>query len=336
MTPPQTTLAPATRASAASAGHTTADDPTGAAPEPHATMRERFAAETTALLDTDPRLAVVLAEISKDLFTDALTRHPARVLNVGIREQLMVGAAGGLALTGMRPVAHSYGPFLLERAFEQVKLDLTHQDVGAVLVSTGASYDWPAGGRTHQAPGDVALLDTLPGWTVHVPGHPDELAPLLREAYAGDGRVYVRLTERENARPYAGLRSEPGEMTLVRRGSRGTVVAVGPTLDATLAATEGLDVTVLYAVTVRPFDAAGLVATLDAPDVVLVEPYLAGTSVREVADALRHVPHRALGLGVARGEVRHYGEPAEHDAAHGLDAAGIRTSVGAFLGRAGA
>jgi len=81
---------------------------------------------------------------------------------------------GGLALTGVRPIAHTFGAFLIERPFEQVKLDLGHQDVGAILVSAGGSYGWPGGGETHFGHRDVALLDTLAGWTVHVPGHPDE------------------------------------------------------------------------------------------------------------------------------------------------------------------
>ena len=80
---------------------------------------------------------------------------------MGIREQLMTGVAGGLALTGLRPFVHSYAPFVIDRAYEQIKLDLGHQDAGAVLVSIGGSYDAAAEGYTHQSPGDVALLDTL-------------------------------------------------------------------------------------------------------------------------------------------------------------------------------
>ena len=98
-----------------------------------------------------------------------------------------------------------------------------------------------------------------------------------------------------------------------------------------LAATAGLDVTVLYAATIRPFDGAALRATLTVPDVVLVEPYLAGTSVPQVAAALADVPHRVLGLGVGLDELRRYGTPGEHQAAHGLDAAGLRASMTSFL-----
>lgn len=294
------------------------------------TMRDRFVAVTTRLLDEDPRLALVLADITAAAFAPAQERHPDRVVNVGIREQLLVGATGGLALTGMRPVAHTFASFLIERPFEQVKLDLVHQGVGAVLVSAAGSYDWPAGGRTHMSPGDVALLDTLPGWTVHVPGHPDEAEQLLRHAYAdGDRNVYVRLSAHQNAAP---LPVEPGRFGTVRTGSRGAVLAVGPMLDAVLAATEGLDVAVLYAATVRPFDAAGLRAALgDRAEVVLVEPYLAGTSANEAHEALADLPHRVLGLGVPREEHRHYGSIEEHVAAYGLDAPSLRERIGAFL-----
>ncbi|MFJ9076298.1 transketolase family protein [Streptomyces sp. NPDC102278] len=296
------------------------------------TMRERFIAVTSRLLDEDPRLALVLAEITMDGFRPARERHPDRVVNVGIREQLLVGVGGGLALTGMRPIMHTFASFLVERPFEQVKLDFGHQGTGGVLVSASASYDWPAGGFTHMSPGDVALLDTLDGWTIHVPGHPDEAEELLRHAYAaGDERVYVRLSAQENSRsrPFSGL----GFRT-VREGRGGVVLAVGPLLDDVLAATRDMDVSVLYATTVRPFDGAALRAAVGPgpADVVLVEPYLAGTSTAAANDALADLPHRVLGLGVSRAELRRYGTIAEHTAAHGLDPAGLRQRISAFLG----
>ncbi len=294
-------------------------------------MRTSFVHTASHLLDSDPRTAVVLADISADQFTAAAERHPARVLNVGIREPLMVSVAGGLALTGMRPIAHSYAPFLVERSFEQIKLDLSHQDASAVLVSVGASYDTSGGGRTHHSPGDVALLDTLPGWAVHVPGHPGEVAALVAAAVDADRPAYVRLSTQANATARPGATS--GTLDVVRTGRQAVVVAVGPVLDQVLAATDGLDVSVAYATTVRPLDTAGLrgLAGAARDTVVLVEPYLAGTSARLVDEALADRAHRTLSLGVGRTEVRRYGTPQDHDRLHGLDPAGIRASLTAFL-----
>jgi transketolase len=243
----------------------------------------------------------------------------------------MVSVGGGLALAGMRPIVHTYAPFLVERAYEQVKLDLGHQGVHAVLVGIGASYDAARAGRTHQAPEDVVLMDTVPGFSVVVPGHPSEVGALLRGAVGTleAGSTYLRLSTEANreARPVW-----PG-LQVVRSGRRAVVVAVGPLLDPVLEAVGDLDVTVAYASTVRPFDADGLrSAEAGSGAVVLVEPYLAGTSAYAVSSALASRPHRLLSLGVPRGELRQYGTPSDHAVSHGLDAAGIRRSVTGFLG----
>ncbi|WP_319459159.1 transketolase [Micromonospora sp. RTP1Z1] len=291
-------------------------------------MREAFIDTMTELLAEDPRTAVVLAEISPASFAPAAGRHPDRVLNVGIREQLLVGVAGGLALTGLRPVAHSYAPFLVERAYEQIKLDLDHQGVSAVLVSVGASYDRAAAGRTHLGAADVALLDTLNGWTVHVPGHRDEVPALLRATVAADGPAYLRLSTQSNGRAWR----NDGTLRVVRDAGPGAplLVAVGPLLDPALAAVAELPVTVAYTHRPRPFDTAGLRA-LAGTEVILVEPYLAGTSARVLGAALADRPHRLLALGVGREELRRYGSAEDHTRWHGLDAAGLRRSVDAFL-----
>jgi transketolase len=297
-------------------------------------MREAFRDAAVELLEEDPLTAVVLADISADLFAKAMARHPARVLNVGIREQLMVSVGGGLALAGMRPIVHTYAPFLVERAFEQVKLDIGHQGAAAVLVSVGASYDAARSGRTHQAPEDVLLVSAVPGFSVHVPGHPDEVPSVLRSAVRalGSGRsAYIRLSTEANrsARAVSGS----GELQVIREGSLGVVVAVGPLLDAVLDAVSDLDVCVAYATTVRPFDVGGLRAvTSGSGVVVLAEPYLAGTSSSVVSSALGARAHRLLALGVTDPELRRYGTPGDHARMQGLDAAGIRRSVTEFLG----
>jgi transketolase len=123
----------------------------------------------------------------------------------------------------------------------------------------------------------------------------------------------------------------------VREGRDGVVVAVGPMLDGVLTAVEGMDVTVLYATTVRPFDGRALRAATGAAaagtDVVLVEPYLAGTSTAAANDALADVPHRVLGLGIARRELRRYGTMEEHLAGQGLDPGSLRERIAGFLAR---
>lgn len=238
-------------------------------------MRTRFVDAASQLLAEDRRIALVLADISAALFTEQAARYPDRVLNVGIREPLMVSVAGGLALTGLRPIAHSYAPFLIERSFEQIKLDLTHQGVSAV--------------------------------------HSDK-------------SVYLRLSERSNTTPRHGA-----ALDVVRQGRDALVLAIGPMLDPVLAATAGLDVTVAYTSTVRPLDLAGIRMLAGSDTVVLVEPYLAGTSARLIDEALRTRPHRTLALGVGRAEQRRYGTPEQHDALHGLDPAGLRGSIVTFL-----
>ena len=279
-------------------------------------MRTRFYDLVPRVLEDDPKVAVVLADIGAGY----LPRHE-RIFNVGIREQLMIGVTAGLALEGYRPIAHSYAPFLVERPYEQVKLDLGHQDLGAVLVSTGASYDASTAGRTHQSPADVALISALPGWTIHVPGHPDELEHAFRSALSATTASTSGCRRSGTRAPSSG-----DGLVVVREGDGPVVLAVGPTLDPVLEATADLDVTVAYLSRVRPFDARGLRA-LDPADVVLVEPYQAGTSSAAVADALSDRPHRLLALGVRHPELHRYGTPAEHRAAHGLDARGIRGAI---------
>jgi transketolase len=163
-------------------------------------MRDRFVETTVELLASDPKIVLVLAEISMSAFNDLdlpeEIRH--RIINVGIREQLMVGVAAGFAKEGYVPIVHTYAPFLVERAYEQLKLDFGHQGLSGVFISIGASYDAASSGRTHQAPADVSLISALPDWNIFVPGHADEVEDFMRHAALSGRNSYIRLAEESN------------------------------------------------------------------------------------------------------------------------------------------
>jgi transketolase len=289
-------------------------------------MRERFTSVVGDLLDTDDRTVAVLAVISHSLFTQAgiTARHPDRVIDVGIREQAQIGVAGGLALEGLRPIVTGYAPFLVERTFEQVKLDFDHQGTSAILASVGGTWDSAASGRTHQAPEDVSLLVSLRTWTVRVPGHPDELEVLLRRDHANGERAYLRMTNDAN-RSFQS--PHPDRIATVRQGSEGapTVLGIGPVLDQILEATADLDVTVLYTATPFPIDVDGVRVSATGSDIAIIEPYLAGTSMFPVVEALSDRPMRFHAHGVRTVDTHRFGTPEDHRRFHGLDAPGIRS-----------
>jgi transketolase len=293
------------------------------------TMREQAAATIVDLFRRDERVAVVAADISLDQLRPAVRHDPRRAINVGIMEQTAVGVAAGFALEGYHPVVHTIAPFLAERPLEQVKLDFGYQGLGGLFVSVGASYDYGESGGTHHAPGDVQALGSIPRVEVVVPGTPRETDELVRATYANGRPTYLRTSVAENAQP---VELAPGGLTPVRRGSALTVVAVGPMLDRALAAVDDLDATVLYATTVVPLDAATLAAeAAPALEVVVVEPFYEGTLAAQLSAALAHRPTRLLRVGVPRAFVSRYGTTSQHDAALGLDTAGIRERIRRFV-----
>jgi transketolase len=287
-------------------------------------MRAQAADTVCELFRQDPRVAVVLAEISVERFQPAFDHDPSRALNVGIMEQTMVGVAAGFAMEGYHPVVHTITPFAAERALEQLKLDFANQALGGLVITVGASYDYAAEGPTHHAPGDVQAIMTIPGAEVLVPGAAGEVDALIRATYDNGRLTYLRTQVSGNADPRD---VAPGRLMVERRGAAATVIAVGPMLDRTLEATAGMDVTVLYATTVTPFDADTLNRELAGNRVVVVEPFYAGTMAAPLAEALAGRRVGLHSIGVPRAEIRSYGTPEQIDAELGLDAAGIRAQL---------
>jgi len=293
------------------------------------TMREAFVAAATNLLDEKDRTTLILADIGYALFREsgAVEKHSKRVVNVGIREQLMIGVAGGFALEGYRPIVHTYAPFLAERPYEQIKLDLGHQGSGAVLVSVGASYDAASAGRTHQAPEDVALMRTIPGCSIYAPGHADEVEPILRHAVETDGIVYIRLSDESNETAYP---FDPPSVIARGGADAPTIIAVGPAMLSVAEACSGLDVTLIYTSAIEPLDSQAIQSHAAGNEVILVEPYLEGTSAAAISRIFSGSPRRFLAIGTQLTEHRRYGSAEAHRKAHGLDAQSIRDRIQRF------
>jgi len=290
-------------------------------------VRKQFVKTLEALMAQDERLVLLLGDIGVFGFRNAFSVHPERTYNIGVCEQAMTSLAAGLAKEGLIPVLHSIAPFVVERCYEQLKVDLCYQDVAAKIVSVGASYDYAALGCTHHCPGDVGILRSLPGMEIVVPGTPAEFDRLFRTGYTSSHPTYFRLSERSNTHSYE---VDFGRATVVRRGSSATVIAVGPTLTQVQEATQTLDVSVLYYTTVAPFDMKTLRENCASGRVAVVEPFYEGTLSHDVVSALQG-GGRVLSLGVPRQFIPQYGHAGDQDLWCGLTSEQIKARLERFL-----
>ena len=109
-------------------------------------MRNRFGKIISKLADENDKIVVLVGDIGYRVFDDFRDKYPERFINMGICEQSMIGAAAGMALEGLQPWVYTITPFLIERPFEQIKLDIDHQNVNVNLVGYS---DYPTLGPTH-------------------------------------------------------------------------------------------------------------------------------------------------------------------------------------------
>jgi len=292
-------------------------------------MRKQLVTTVERMLETDSRTVLLLGDIGVFGFRRAFRQFPRRVYNVGILEQATVGMAAGLARAGLIPLVHTIAPFLVERSYEQIKIDFGYQALGGNFVSVGASYDYASLGCTHHCPGDVGILLHIPKMEITVPGTSLEFDHLFSHAYGNGNPTYFRLSEYQNSRSET---VEFGKIKVIQKGSRATVLAIGPTLDKVREASRGLDVAILYCTTVAPFDIATLRAQLrEQPKLLIVEPFYEGTLAHLVSQAASGVPLQLRSVGVRREFLTHYGHASDHDAANGLTVANMRHQLEGLL-----
>lgn len=200
-----------------------------------------------------------------------------RLVDVGICEATLVGAAAGLALCGRVPVVHALAPFLTMRAFEFIRTDVGLGRLPVKLVGSIAGLLSEANGPTHQAVEDVALMRAVPGMEIFCPADEDELVAGLPLALASPRPVYLRW----NAAPatYAHAPLTWGRAEAVGRGRDVVLLAYGllvheAVVAAGLLADRGVAAHVLNLRTLAPLDAEAVRdAARDARLVVTIEDH---------------------------------------------------------------
>jgi transketolase len=156
----------------------------------------------TELAANDPRLIVLYGDVACAGMSELERQSPKQIANFGICEQAMMGAAAGMAFEGMRPVVYSITPFIIERAFEWMKLEL-HYMQARVLVVTYDSYPVQKVGPT-QSPVDAReLMNLLPGIRSWYPANGEEAEQAIRQAVGWvqeEGPAFVHLTRDPEAK----------------------------------------------------------------------------------------------------------------------------------------
>lgn len=109
-------------------------------------MRKEFGKIIVELAEKDEKIYLLTGDIGYGVFDEFRRRFPDRFINMGIREQAMISFASGMALEGLKPYVYTITPFLIERPFEQIKLDIVMQNVNVKLIGYA---DYPTMGPTH-------------------------------------------------------------------------------------------------------------------------------------------------------------------------------------------
>jgi transketolase len=286
-------------------------------------MRRKFQEVVSKLIENDPSTVLLLGDIGVFGFRNQMAEHPERVINVGILEQAMTGIAAGLSKASLNPIIHSIAPFVVERTFEQLKIDFGYQNLRGNLISVGASVDYAALGATHHCPGDISLLLSIPNIEIFVPGTITELDYLLRESLQNNKFSYFRLTEN----PAAGQESANLKNgSILREGRDLTIIAFGPFIQEALEIGEELNAQVIYFNKMAPFDGQILLEIQHFEKVVLLEPFYEGTMIHQVIPFIKR-PAQFLSIGFPREFIHTYGKYADQVAHLGLTKSGILERV---------
>ena len=251
-----------------------------------------------------PEIVGLTADLGKytdlHLFAQA---YPERFHQMGMAEQLLMAAAGGMAKEGLVPFATTYAVFGTRRAYDFIHQVIAEENLNVKICCAlpGLTTGY---GPSHQATDDLAMMRGIPGMTIVDPCDALDIEQAVPQIAAHPGPVYMRLL-RGNV-PIVldeyDYRFELGKAKLLRDGNDVLIISSGfmtmRALEVAQAlAADSLDVAVLHCPTIKPLDEAAIV------EAVRCKPRL-------VVVAENHSVIGGLGEAVASALLRHRVQPA--------------------------
>lgn len=153
-------------------------------------MRRRFGKLMNKLAYKDDKIVLLVGDIGYGIFDDFRKNHKKKFFNLGICEQSIIGTASGMALEGLKPWVYTITPFLIERPFEQIKLDIDQQKVNVNLVGYA---DYPTLGPSHKELNDKKIMSLFKNIKSHYPKSIKETQKAVLACYKNKGPTFISL-----------------------------------------------------------------------------------------------------------------------------------------------
>ena len=270
-------------------------------------------------------------------------RYPDRYFNFGIAERNMIGAAAGLATTGLTPVISNYSFFLALMGLENIRNDICYTDLPVKMVGTHSGVAMGFYGTSHHCCEDIGALRAIPNLVLLAPCDGTALASALVTNIKHPAPVYFRCGRGREAVVYhERFDFRIGGSNTLREGGDATVLAIGNLVKASLEAAEilaaeGIETTVVDMYSIRPLDRGPILAAAKRNGFVLSaeEANVTGGFGAAVAEVIAEegVACRLHRIGMPD-DYAILGPPTHLYAHYGLDGAGVAGRVRQATGRA--
>src|SRR6266699_762543 len=205
--------------------------------------REAFGKALAKLGAENPDVVVCDADLSKSTYTSLFAKEfPERFFECGIAEADMVSIGAGLASSGKIPFVSSFSCFVMNKGFEQLRVNVAYPHLNVKIVGTHSGISIGEDGPSQMSIEDLSLACSLPGFTVLCPADEVSTAALVRAAAALDGPVFLRAGRMKAPIIYqTGQSFAIGKAIELTEGSDVTIIATGLMVSESIRAQEALE-----------------------------------------------------------------------------------------------